>query len=98
MTRLYVPEELREKVAAFLKTNDVTWELVEAEPCEVRVSVCDEGKRRESSLDSLETCGWIKCATAWAMAKKHGISVNKLGALLNELGIKVRQCCLGCFK
>lgn len=56
------------------------------------------GERRESTADTLEAGGWIRCATAWAVAARHEIALRRLGALLNALDIKVRKCSLGCFE
>jgi len=97
MIKLCVPTELREKVAAFIEANGVNWSVVDAEPCDIRVAVGPPGERRESNADTLESSGWISCPTARAMGKKHGIAIPQLGALLNELDVKVRRCLLGCF-
>lgn len=98
MRRIYAPPALREKVAAFVEAHSVDWDVVDEEPCDIRVALCADGDRRQSVADRLEAGGWIKCATAWGLAKKHGIKLAKLGALLDELDIKVRECSLGCFK
>ena len=41
--------------------------------------------------------GKIPCATAMSLAKELGISRKEMGAMLNELRIKITQCQLGCF-
>ena len=41
--------------------------------------------------------GKIACKQALKFAEKEGISSKDLGALLNELKIKVANCQLGCF-
>ena len=41
--------------------------------------------------------GKISCKQALKIAEEEGISSKKLGALLNELKIKVANCQLGCF-
>lgn len=94
--RLYVPRELRGKVSAFLKTSALEVEMVDDEGCDLRVAASPA--RGESSADTLEAGGWIRCATAWGMAKKHGLALGELGKLINALDIKIRECCLGCFK
>jgi hypothetical protein len=94
--RLCVPEELRETVATFLETSGLDLEIAESEPCDIRVET--GGERRESTADTLEAGGWIGCATVWAMAAKHELALRRLGALLNVLDIKVRNCSLGCFE
>jgi hypothetical protein len=39
----------------------------------------------------------ITCAAAMSLAKELGISREEMGAMLNELRIKITQCQLGCF-
>jgi hypothetical protein len=41
--------------------------------------------------------GRIPCAAAFKLAGELGLSRKELGALLNELRIKITQCQLGCF-
>jgi len=41
--------------------------------------------------------GKIACKQALKIAEEEDISSKKLGALLNELKIKVANCQLGCF-
>jgi hypothetical protein len=41
--------------------------------------------------------GKIACKQALKISEEEGISSKKLGALLNELKIKVASCQLGCF-
>ena len=41
--------------------------------------------------------GKIACKQALRISEEEGISSAELGALLNELKIKVRSCQLGCF-
>ena len=98
MTRVYAPPELRERLAGFAAVNGVSVEVVAGDPCNLRVVVSTGPERLESRVDTLEANGWIKCATAWTLAEKHGIPLLSLGALLNELDIKIRHCSLGCFK
>lgn len=47
-----------------------------------------------------ETAGeeGLNCATAFMIAEKNDVPINKIGELCNELDIKVRNCQLGCFK
>jgi len=40
----------------------------------------------------------LNCATAFSIAKKHDVSLQKIGDVCNEMGIKIRNCQLGCFK
>jgi hypothetical protein len=41
--------------------------------------------------------GRIACAAAFRLAEELGLSRKDLGALLDELKIKITQCQLGCF-
>ncbi|MGP8050328.1 MAG: hypothetical protein ACLPYB_06910 [Desulfobaccales bacterium] len=41
--------------------------------------------------------GKIACAAAFRLAGELSISTRELGSLLNELGIKIESCQLGCF-
>jgi hypothetical protein len=47
-----------------------------------------------------ETAGeeGLNCASAFMIAGKHDVPINKIGELCNELKIKIRNCQLGCFK
>jgi len=47
---------------------------------------------RASSADNRLTC-----AQAHALAKKLDVTLQELGALCNELKIKISACQLGCF-
>lgn len=40
----------------------------------------------------------ISCRTACDIADEANVSRQKLGSLINELGIKIHSCQLGCFK
>jgi hypothetical protein len=42
--------------------------------------------------------GRIPCAVCFQVAEEYGIPKRELGALLNELGVKVIQCQMGLFK
>ena len=95
-TTLSAPKELHEKVSRFAKTNDMDVKVVEGEPCDIRI--VSSGEKAECLADTLHPGGWIKCAAAWEMAEKHHIPLLMLGALLDLLDIRVRQCCLGCFE
>ncbi|HOZ49531.1 MAG TPA: hypothetical protein PLO37_13555 [Candidatus Hydrogenedentes bacterium] len=98
MTRIHVEESLRARVAAFLDTHGVSWEVADEGTGDLRVVCGPAEPRAKCSVDCLVENGWIPCATAWSLAKKHGIAIGKLGALIDALNIKVRQCSLGCFK
>jgi hypothetical protein len=39
----------------------------------------------------------LACASAFALAKKHKLKISEIGAMCDELEIKISQCQLGCF-
>ncbi len=39
----------------------------------------------------------ISCAVARALAEEIGLSYKEIGAAADELGIKIKECQLGCF-
>jgi hypothetical protein len=41
--------------------------------------------------------GKISCRQAFKLAEETGLSPKDLGSLLNEIGVKVSACQLGCF-
>lgn len=41
--------------------------------------------------------GNIDCHTALGIAKKCGVHPKEVGAKLDDMGIKIRHCQLGCF-
>lgn len=41
--------------------------------------------------------GTISCTVARALAEDIGISYKEVGAAADELGIKIKECQLGCF-
>ncbi len=94
MTTICVPEALMEKVSAWKKESGASAELSSSEG---KLRVHESEDKLESTIDVLEAGGWIGCATAWAMAGKHGLSVNQVGQLVNALDIRIKACCLGCF-
>jgi hypothetical protein len=40
----------------------------------------------------------VPCAVCFQIAEEYGIPKRELGAILNDLGIKVVQCQMGLFK
>ena len=42
--------------------------------------------------------GNINCTQALAIAKKFDVSPKEIGAEIDKLGIKIRNCQLGCFE
>lgn len=50
------------------------------------------GKLKEAAKD-----GRITCAMAFKIARETNVSTKEVGALLNQLKIKISSCQLGCF-
>jgi hypothetical protein len=40
----------------------------------------------------------LTCAEAFKIAKKHGISMKRIGQVCDKSGIRLCRCQLGCFK
>ena len=40
----------------------------------------------------------LSCSDAFKLSKEHDISLKEIGDTCNELGIKIIECELGCFK
>jgi hypothetical protein len=57
-----------------------------------------EGKGLEKALLSRAKDGKISCRNALAIAKETGTPPAKVGAMLDELGIRITKCQLGCFE
>jgi hypothetical protein len=93
--RLCVDVSIIESLTKFIETEGVEIDLTQDDGSDADVLVCDD--RKESDLDTLYSGGWIKCRTALNMAKKLEIPRIQMGALLDHLKIKVRNCSLGCF-
>jgi hypothetical protein len=57
-----------------------------------------EGKDLEKILRKRAKEGKISCRNALAIAKETGTPPARVGAMLDELGIKITKCQLGCFE
>lgn len=60
----------------------------------------NEAERRENIRDMVEeeaSKGVITCAAAHGIANKGEVSIKKVGEVIEELGIKIKKCQLGCF-
>jgi len=98
--KVYVSEKLRESVERFLCENNIQLELVaDSQSADISiVAPADENDKKMCDPKVLRAGGWIKCPTVWAMGKQHGLNLMQLGALLNMLDIRIRECALGCFE
>ena len=84
----------------FVRENDVPIELVD-DSQSAGVSIISPAGKNEKKMCDTKTLypgGWIKCPTAWAMGKEHGLDLMQLGSLLDMLDIRIRECSLGCFE
>jgi hypothetical protein len=50
-----------------------------------------------NELLALAQCGKLTCAEAHHFAELEGVSLVTVGKLVNEAGIKISDCQLGCF-
>ena len=94
--RILIDVSESERLEEFLKTEDISIDLIHNGSGDVEVLRCDAGQ--EGGMNTLYQGGWIGCETAQALAGKLGISKLQIGRILNFLNIKIRHCSLGCFQ
>jgi MOSC domain-containing protein YiiM len=56
-----------------------------------------EDKAIRETLQRAAEDGKIPCAKAFQIAEEFKVTKKKVGEILNELGIRIKQCQLGCF-
>jgi hypothetical protein len=93
--RVYTDEALFESLSGFVAAEGIQIELTKDESANVKVLMCNAPKG--SDLQTLYSGGWIGCGTALTLAGKLEVPTVQMGALLNHLKIKVKNCSLGCF-
>lgn len=93
--KISVPQALAQQVRQFVESEAVPVAVTGDSDADVRVIVA-EG-RVESDLKTLQSGGWIACATARALARKLRVQPRQAGRLLDLLDIRIRDCELGCF-
>ena len=93
--KLSVPEGMLEKVRTDIQQMDIQVEVVTGGECAVAVREAEAGS--ECNASALYPGGWISCTNAWTAANKLEIEKKNMGAFLDLLDIKVRDCQLGCF-
>ncbi len=54
-------------------------------------------KKLEETIKEKSKNGKIPCAVCFQIAEDFGISKREMGKILNEIGVKIGQCQLGCF-
>jgi hypothetical protein len=92
-SRIVVDVALTDDLRAFLGAEGL---LADAAADDV-IRIGEAAERRECSVDALWIGGRIPCERARQLAGRLGISVRRMGKLLELLNVKVVQCGLGCF-
>jgi hypothetical protein len=95
---LVVPDPLLARLEAFVSAQGLPLAVATEPPTEglaLRVRLGD--REQHADAEQLVAGGRVRCAVALGMAKRLGIPALGLGALLDELDIKVGSCSLGCF-
>lgn len=64
--------------------------------CHIAIYKNDDSDK-QSTIDILWTNGSISCPVALEMCDEISVSPKVLGALLQEMNIKIKSCSLGCF-
>ena len=95
-SKICVPTSIESSLQKFFDDEKITIAIVIAPPCDVKVIQCDD--RKENSLGTIYSGGWITCEMARAIAKKLEIPLCQMGKMLDHLDVKIRKCSLGCFK
>jgi len=94
--KLCVPVSMLDAMQQFVDTEQIGIEPVTGRrPADV---VVESGERREGSLHTVYTGGWMPCEKARALARKLRIPTLACGKLLDHLNIRIRHCGLGCFQ
>lgn len=55
-------------------------------------------KKPEETIKDKAREGKLPCAMCFKIAEDFGISKKKIGQVLNEISVRIRQCQLGCFE
>ncbi|MDQ1255963.1 MAG: hypothetical protein QG656_558, partial [Candidatus Hydrogenedentes bacterium] len=77
--RIAVPDELRSRLSEFIASRGLNWVIVNDGPGVLRIAPPAEGDRRDSTEDTIQAGGQIRCGTAWALAARHDIGLGTLG-------------------
>ena len=94
--KVYVSEELRDDVERFIRKNNVPMELGDLRSADL--GIVSSADKKMCDTKTLYSGGWIKCPTAWEIAKQHSLDLTQFGSLLDMLNIRIRHCALGCFE
>jgi len=72
--------------------------MKQKDPAGDQIKLPEDLRRRVSErLTSESVEGRISCARAQAIAQTLGVSYRVVGHMADELGIRIRECQLGCF-
>ena len=88
--------EIADSLTAFITAESIDLNVSCEGPGEVKA--VKSAARDKSDAETIQSGGWIECATALAMAGRLGISTRHMGAILDFLDVKIRKCALGCFE
>ena len=94
---LGVPAARRADLETFLQDEGVAWALVEG--ATGMLNIVDAAEAGAAcTKQTLHPGGRIDCSTALAMAEELRTDSRVIGKLMNLLGIRIRNCQLGCFQ
>ncbi len=94
---LVVPQDLLATVQAFVTAQQLELRVSTEAPSDTLAMIVVEQGDGDADADTLVAGGRVRCSVALGMAKRLRIPALGLGALLDELKIKVHTCSLGCF-
>jgi len=99
MKRICVSRSLESQLKTFIGGRGIDIEVVSSSYDSSNDILIDESgdQRQESNLRILYKGGFISCNNAWGLADMLGMSFSQMGALLDHLDVKIKQCQLGCF-
>ena len=98
---LAVPPDMLASLTSFLERKGVALDALAADSPgaeRAHMVVRRSATRQQSSAGLLYAGGWITCEVALGLSSSLGLPSRQVGALMDELEIKVRACSLGCFK
>jgi hypothetical protein len=93
---LGAPPARRADLESFLTEEGVDWPIVEGAAGILNVVESAEAGAA-CTKQTLHPGGRIDCSTALAMADELEVDSRVIGRLMNLLGIRIRNCQLGCF-
>ncbi len=97
---LAVPPDMLASLNVFLEEKNIALHAIAADSPgseQAVLAVRRTATRQQSGGELLYAGGWITCETALGLASSLDLPSRQVGALMDELEIKVRACSLGCF-